>query len=502
MNNTSPPLIRLENVSKAFGPIQANQEISFDIRAGRIKALLGENGAGKSTLMSILSGRLWPDSGRILIDGEPIHDYSPHTAIRAGIGMVYQHFMLVEALTVAENIFLGQTDHFLIRPNEMSDHVASLSEKFGLKINPNAKISDLSMGEKQRVEILKLLHRQSRVLIFDEPTAVLAPQETDQLFQAFRHMAAQGKAIVFISHKLAEVMAIADEITILRKGIVIDEVDAKAVSSRSELARRMVGRDVLLQVNREPLEPKQIVLRIDSLSDETLSNINITVRQGEIFGIVGVAGNGQKRLVEVTCGLQQPEQGEVIILGKPWKSFFAKKTWDAALSYIPEDRRGLASCLGLDLVENFLLTTRKGFSYGPWLRKSLARSKATALIDEFQIHFSMVTTIAKQLSGGNLQKMVLAREFYRRPRLIVAEQPTQGLDIGATEDVWNVLLKARERAGILLVTGDLREALSLCDILAVMFDGKIMDTFPTSDRRKVEKVGLLMAGLTASIVSE
>jgi simple sugar transport system ATP-binding protein len=231
------------------------------------------------------------------------------------------------------------------------------------------------------------------------------------------------------------------------------------------------------------------------LSDETLSNIDITVRQGEIFGIVGVAGNGQKRLVEITCGLRQPERGEVKLLGKSWKSFFAKQTWDAALSYIPEDRRGLASCLGLDLVDNFLLTTRKGFSFGPWLKKSFAQNKASGLINEFQIWPTRVTTLAKQLSGGNLQKMVLAREFYRRPRLIVAEQPTQGLDIGATEDVWNVLLKARERAGILLITGDLREALSLCDTLAVMFDGKIMDTFPTTDRRKVEKIGLLMAGL-------
>ena len=489
-------MVRLENVSKSFGPVKANQDISFDIQAGRIRALLGENGAGKSTLMNILSGRLWPDSGQILIDGERIDGLSPQAAIRAGIGMVYQHFMLVEALSVAENIFLGQTDRFLIRPNDMNDHVAALSKKFGLDIDPRAKVSDLSMGEKQRVEILKLLHRQSRVLIFDEPTAVLTPQETDQLFEALQRMAAEGKAIVFISHKLAEVMTLADDITILRKGVVIDEVNAKAVSSSADLARRMVGRDVLLDVTREPLEPKQIVLRIDSLSDDILSEIDVTVRQGEIFGIVGVAGNGQKRLVEITCGLQHPKQGEVKILGQSWKSFFNEQTWDASLSYIPEDRRGLATCLGLDLVENFLLTTRKGFSYGPWLRKSTAQGKTAALIEEFQIRPSRMKALAKQLSGGNLQKMVLAREFYRRPRLIVAEQPTQGLDIGATEDVWNVLLKARERAGILLITGDLREALSLCDTLAVMFDGKIMDTFPTGDRRKVEKIGLLMTGLT------
>ncbi len=498
MDAPLPPLIRLEKISKSFGSIQANRDISLDIHAGRIKALLGENGAGKSTLMSVLSGRLRPDSGRILIDGEVQTAYSTQTAIKAGIGMVYQHFMLIEAMTVAENIFLGQESEFLINPGEMAAQVATLGDKFGLRIDPNAKISQLSMGERQRVEILKLLYRQSRVLIFDEPTAVLTPQETEQLFDAIRQMAEQGKAIVFISHKLVEVMALADEIAILRKGIVVDQLDAGTVASGADLARRMVGRDVLLQVDREPLEPKQIVLRIDELSDEILTDMHITVRQGEIFGILGVAGNGQKRLVEIICGLNPPTSGDIRILGKPWKSFFSTQTWDASLSYIPEDRRGLATCLGLDLVENFLLTTRKGFSSGPWLRRMLAQKKAASLIEQFQIHPPDPSTLAKQLSGGNLQKMVIAREFYRRPRLIVAEQPTQGLDIGATEDVWNVLLKARERAGIVLVTGDLREAMMLCDTVAVMFGGRIMDTFPTSDREKVAQIGLLMAGLHPS----
>jgi len=495
MTEASTPLIRLESISKSFGAIQANQNISLDIHAGRILSLLGENGAGKSTLMSVLSGRMRPDSGRILIDGEAQHVYSTQTAIRAGIGMVYQHFMLVEAMTVAENIFLGQDSAFWVNPGEMTAQVAALAEKYGLQIDPAARISQLSMGERQRVEILKLLHRQSRVLIFDEPTAVLTLQETEQLCKARRQMAQQGKAIVFISHKLAEVMALADEIAILRKGVVVDQMDANAVTSRADLARRMVGRDVLLRVDREPLEPKQIVLRVDGLSDEVLTDFSLSIRQGEIYGIVGVAGNGQKRLVEVICGLHPPTKGDVNILGQSWKSFFSTQTWDAALSYIPEDRRGLATCLGLDLVENFLLTTRKGFSSGPWLRRTLAREKAASLIDQFQIHPPNPSILAKQLSGGNLQKMVLAREFYRRPRLIVAEQPTQGLDIGATEDVWKVLLKARERAGIVLVTGDLREAMMLCDSVAVMFEGRIMDTFPTDDREKVEQIGLLMAGL-------
>lgn len=495
MEDALPALIRLEHISKSFGSTQANQDISLEIHAGRIKALLGENGAGKSTLMSILSGRLRPDSGRILIDGKIQSDYSTQTAIKAGIGMVYQHFMLIDAMTVAENIFLGQESAFLINPRAMAAQVAALADRFGLRIDANAKISQLSMGERQRVEILKLLFRESRVLIFDEPTAVLTPQETEQLFDAIRQMAKQGKAIVFISHKLAEVMALADEIAILRKGVVVDQLDAGAVTSSADLARRMVGRDVLLQVEREPLEPKQIVLRVRGLSDEVLTDVSITVRQGEILGILGVAGNGQKRLVEIVCGLHPPHAGMVSILGQPWKSFFSTQTWNGALSYIPEDRRGLATCLGLDLVENFLLTTRKGFSSGPWLRRASAREKTASLIDQFQIHPPDPDGIAKQLSGGNLQKMVLAREFFRRPRLIVAEQPTQGLDIGATEDVWKVLLKARERAGVVMVTGDLREAMMLCDTVAVMFGGRIMDTFPTGDREKVEQIGLLMAGI-------
>jgi general nucleoside transport system ATP-binding protein len=310
-----------------------------------------------------------------------------------------------------------------------------------------------------------------------------------------RAMAAQGKAIVFISHKLEEVMEIAHEIAILRKGRVVDEMSADSVSSKAELAKRMVGRTVLLKVDREPLEPKQVVLRVRRLRDSVLHDITFDLRQGEVLGIVGVAGNGQKRLVEVICGLQVPLEGEIRILGEDWAHFFSKKRWDAALSYIPEDRIGVASCLNLDLVDNFLLTTREGFSTGPWLKRMKAEEKLEELIDKFAIKAPNSTITARQLSGGNLQKMVLAREFFRRPRLIVAEQPTQGLDIGATEDVWKILLKARERAGILLITGDLREAMTLSDRIGVMFSGRLMDLFPVTDDQKMERIGPLMAGL-------
>ena len=495
MVDNTASYIRLENISKSFGAVQANKKINLDIYSGKIKALLGENGAGKSTLMSILAGQLQPDSGRILIKGKPFAFSSTKAAISAGIGMVYQHFMLIDAMTVAENILLGQDERFFLNPKKMKRIVKDLADRYELDIDPSARISNLSMGEKQRVEILKLLYRQSQFLIFDEPTAVLTPPETAHLFDALRQMANQGKAIVFISHKLDEVLEIADEIAVLRHGQVVDTLDAADVSSKSELARLMVGREIMLQIEKQPMEPKQMVLRVEGLSNNLLENINLEVRQGEILGIVGVSGNGQKPLVETICGLQPPEKGDVFILGQPWNRFFIQRPWDGGLSYIPEDRQGLAVCLGLDLLDNFLLTTREGFSSGPWLRKGKAEIKAKELIASFGVKPGNVRVLARQLSGGNLQKMVLAREFYRKPRLIVAEQPTQGLDIAATEDVWNLLLKAREKTGVLLITGDLSEALTLSDRIAVMFEGRIMDTFSASDTEKIRQIGLMMAGI-------
>ena len=362
---TAAPAIQLEAVSKSFGPVQANKAVDLEIQAGRILALLGENGAGKSTLMSILAGRLQPDSGRILADGAPVRIPSTRVAHQLGIGMVYQHFMLIDSMTVAQNVLLGQEDQgFWLRPAKMEAQVAALAESFGLGIDPAARVADLSMGERQRVEILKLLHRRSRVLIFDEPTAVLTPQESQQLFQALREMAARGKAIVFISHKLDEVMAVADDIAILRKGRITGRMTADKVASKADLAREMVGRAVVFQVAREPLEPLQSVLRIDGLSGNGLDDVHLQLRQGEILGLVGVAGNGQKALVETICGLREPSAGEVLILGRSWTDFYAAHTWDGNLVHIPEDRRGLATCLSMTLLENFLLTTRRGFARG------------------------------------------------------------------------------------------------------------------------------------------
>lgn len=495
---TAEPVIRLEGISKSFGSVQANQDITLDVHQGRILALLGENGAGKSTLMSILAGQLQPDSGTISYKGKPVVFTNTEKAIQSGIGMVYQHFKLVEAMTVAENVFLGASDGVWLRHKEMNAEVLQLAEKYSMSIDPEAVIADLSMGEKQQVEILKLLHRKSSILIFDEPTAVLTPKESEALFATMRQMVEMGTAIVFISHKLEEVLSLADDIAILKRGRVIDQLPKKSVHSTAELARRMVGRAVLLQVDKEPVEPRQIVLKVSSLTGKGLKRADFEVRQGEVFGIVGVAGNGQKPLVETICGLTPPNTGSVRILGLEWKRFFSKQNWEQTLSYIPEDRQGLATCPGLSLLDNFLLTTRGGFVRGPWLLKKRASATVNKLIDDFDIRPPDLDALAWQLSGGNLQKMVLAREFYRRPRLIVAEQPTQGLDIAAAEDVWNLLMKAREQAGILLVTGDLSEALTLSDRIGVMYGGMLVETFAADDQERIDQIPEMMAGLATN----
>ncbi len=489
------PVVRLEGIGKSFGPVRANHDITLDIVPGRIKALLGENGAGKSTLMSILSGRLAQDSGTIHVDGEAVRFRSPKDALKAGIGMVYQHFMLVDSMTVAENVLLGQSGAWL-SPVHMSRVVAELAARYGLDIDPAARVCDLSMGERQRVEILKLLYRDSRVLILDEPTAVLTPGETEQLFEALHRMAENGKAIVFISHKMQEVLALADEIAILRRGEVVDEFHESEVPGEAELANRMVGREVILEVAAEPLEPGDRVLHVDGLAGDGLKGLSFEVRKGEVFAIAGVAGNGQRELVECVTGLRRPAEGEVELLGIPWRQFFTKAPRQGGLAYIPEDRQGLATCLSLDLVDNFLLTARGCFTRGPFLDRKSADAAARDILAEYNVQPGRAEAPARSLSGGNLQKLVVGREFYRKPSLIVAENPTQGLDIAATEEVWARLLEARSHAGVLLVSGDLNEVLALADRVAVMYRGCFIGLLDRSDTNKVDAIGLMMAGVS------
>jgi simple sugar transport system ATP-binding protein len=489
------PVVSLKGVTKRFGKVLANDSISLNIYPGRIKALLGENGAGKSTMMSMLAGRYKPDEGVIEVDGAPREFASSKDAIDAGIGMVYQHFMLVESMTVAENVLLGQEGGFFIHPKEMEKRVGELAERYGLGVSPSDRVCDLSMGEKQLVEILKLLYRESRILIFDEPTAVLTPDETGSLFKALWRMTEQGKSIIFISHKLEEVIALADEIAILRRGRIEGELDPSAIESKADLASRMVGKEVLLEVDREPAEVGDPVLEIRHLTGLGLEDVDFDVHKGEIVAIVGVAGNGQKALVEAVTGLIKPPLDTVFIMGQPWRKFFAESTWNRSMCYIPEDRLGLATLRNQNMVDNILLTTRKGFARGLWLDKKRAEIDTRDLIKKYDIRPGRIHALAWQLSGGNLQKAVLARELYREPRFIVAEQPTQGLDVSATEEVWNRLLAARDMAGVLLVTGDLNEALQLADRIAVIYRGRILGMLPTSEADTADRIGPLMAGV-------
>lgn len=489
------PVVRLKELTKRFGKVVANDAITLDIYPGRIKALLGENGAGKSTLMSMLAGRYKPDSGTMEVDGVPVRFASSRDAIAAGIGMVYQHFMLVESMTVAENVLLGQEGTFFIDPDEMEGRVATMADTYGLDVDVSARICDLSMGERQLVEILKLLYRESRILIFDEPTAVLTPEETNRLFEALWRMTEQGKSVIFISHKLEEVIALADEIAILRRGRIEGELDPSAIESKADLASRMVGREVLLEVDRQPAEIGEPVLEVRGMTGLGLTDVNFEVRRGEIVAVVGVAGNGQKELVEAVTGLIKPPIDTVFIMGQPWRKFFAESTWNRSMCYIPEDRLGLATMRNQNLVDNLLLTTRMGFAKGMWLDKKRAERDTEALIEKYDIRPGRIHALAWQLSGGNLQKAVLARELYRQPRFIVAEQPTQGLDVSATEEVWRRLLDARAMAGVLLVTGDLNEALQLADRIAVMYRGRILGMLPTADEATASRIGPLMAGV-------
>ncbi|MDR2892954.1 MAG: ABC transporter ATP-binding protein [Deltaproteobacteria bacterium] len=532
------PLIRLEGISKYFGKVRANSHIDLDIRAGRIKALLGENGAGKSTLMSILAGRLEPDTGRISVEGQIRRFRSPKDAHLAGIGMVYQHFMLVDTMSVAENVLLGHEGGFMISPAQMRERVRKLAERYGLAVDPTASVGSLSMGERQRVEILKLLCRECRVLIFDEPTAVLTPVESEQLFTAMRRMAAQGKAIVFISHKLPEVLSVADEVAILRRGEVVDAFERSQVPDEAELARRMLGRSLfkepgqaaftgeteesgqgardLQQVMSElpiarirgwggragrgrRIAQADSVLSLDGLScrgagTAGFSKVSFAIAKGQILALVGVAGNGQKELVEVICGLRRPDAGSLKLLGQDYREFFSDLPEQNGLGYIPEDRRGVASCPELSLVDNFLLTARKLFSHRGLLDRKRALRATRALIADHNIIPGNPQARGRELSGGNLQKLIVGRELLRNPRCIVAENPTQGLDVAATEEVWRRLRVARESSGILLVTGDIAEALALADYIAVIYRGKLVDLFSAANQEKVDQIGLMMAG--------
>jgi simple sugar transport system ATP-binding protein len=501
-------VVEMRGIVKRFPGVLANDHVDFDVRAGEIHALLGENGAGKSTLMNVLAGLYRQDAGTIHVNGQPVTFSSPRDAIKAGIGMVHQHFMLVPSQTVTENVLLGLDEpRFIMRLTEYDEKIAALAERFGLKVDPRAKIWQLSVGEQQRVEILKMLYRGAQVLIMDEPTAVLAPQEIDGLFGTLRSMIDEGKSVIFISHKLQEVSAIADRVTVLRRGAVTAGGVPSVGIARQELARLMVGREVVFQVDKVASKPGDVVLDVRSVHAQNdkglpaLRGLSLTVRSGEIVGLAGVAGNGQTELSQVISGLRKCERGQVLLHDARVSNRSTLFGIDHGMAYIPEDRTHVGTAPDLSITDNVIMKQYRQppIAHGGLLDMVAATKFAAQLKDAYEIMAPRLSTPVRLLSGGNLQRVILAREISGHPAFIVAVQPTRGLDVGAIEGVHKLLLAQREAgAAILLVSEELEELLSLSDRVYVIYEGRSMGELNTGatepDENLIETVGLMMTG--------
>ena len=495
--------LRMENITKTFPGVIANDQVNLEVRAGEIHALLGENGAGKSTLMNVLYGLYRPDEGQIYIEDQPVDVSSPDDAIDLGIGMVHQHFMLVRPLTVTENIILGLPGDqgILIDYGAAKKRIRELSETYGLIVDPDAAIRDLSVGIEQRVEIIKALYRGARLLILDEPTAVLTPQEIEGLFAIMRRLVEAGNAIIFITHKLDEVMEISDRVTVLRGGVAVDTVNT-AHTTKRELAEMMVGREVLFRVDRPPAEQGDVVLDVrdlvvhDDRGVPAVQNLSLSVRAGEVVGLAGVDGNGQKELAEALTGLRRPESGSVIIKGRDATKMDAGQLLQFDVAYVPEDRQREGLVLDFNLSENVIAKRfrRRPFSVRGFLRRPPIRRYAQDLVERFDVRTPGVDMEAKTLSGGNQQKLVLARELAEEPALIITAQATRGLDVGATEFVEQQVLEQRSHgAAVLYISTELEEIFKLSDRIAVIHRGEIMGIV-RPDEVTPEELGLMMAG--------
>src|SRR5579884_647178 len=492
----------MRGIRKEFPGVVANDDVSLGVRRGEVHALLGENGAGKSTLMNILYGLYRPDAGEILLNGERVVFSSARDAIRAGIGMVHQHFMLIPVMTVAENIVLGvePRDGLLLDERGAERSVLELSERFGLAVNPGSLVRDITVGQEQRVEILKALYRGADLLILDEPTAVLMPQEAGELFEIIRSLQADGKSIIFITHKLKEVLEIADRITVLRRGKTIETVPREGATEAS-LARAMVGREVLLRVEKKPAQAGETLLEVEDLwvSDdrgiEKVRGVSFQVRAGEIVGLAGVAGNGQSELIEALPELRPAERGEIRVGGRELRHASARETLDAGLGHIPEDRQRRGLVLEFSLAENIALhdyATPPDSRWG-WLFPGRLIARARQLIEEFDVRGGGPLTPAGALSGGNQQKLVAARELARDPQALIAAQPTRGLDVGAIEYLHRRLVAERDEGrAILLVSLELDEILSLSDRILVIYEGEIVGEH--TGEVSEERIGLEMLG--------
>ncbi len=504
--SAQPHILHLEmkGVTKRFPGVLANYRVDFDVCAGEVHALLGENGAGKSTLMKVLYGMYAPDEGEIWVNGKPATITSPTDAIALGIGMIHQHFMLVESLTVAENVALGLTSTRwpLTDLDRVSKRIRKLEELYGLQVDPNAYIWQLAVGQKQRVEILKALYRGADLLILDEPTAVLTPQEVDEFFATLRQMTQEGHSIIFISHKLQEVLAICNRVTVLRDGKGVTSCSIEGCTKQS-LAQMMVGREVTMKPYRTEVEvgPTQLVLKnLHALSDRgtpALRGIDLQVHAGEILGLAGVSGNGQRELAEVITGLRPLTEGQVLLDGEEVASLQPGPHTERGMAYIPEERMKDGMIQSFSVAENIVL---RDYYKPPFSRRGLLLLRVIAeyadrLIEAFQVKTPSRDTPAMSLSGGNIQKVVLARELSRQPRVLIAAQPTRGVDIGASEFVHAQLMEQRQKgAAILLISEDLDEVMALSDRIAVIYEGQIMDIVDASGAT-AGQLGLLMAGV-------
>lgn len=489
------PAIEARAIVKRFPGVLANADVDFTVTRGEVHALLGENGAGKSTLASILTGLYEPEGGEVLIGGQSVRLRGPREALSRGVGMVHQHFRLVDRFTVAENIVLGDRHQpLMLSTRRLEQELGDIGGRYGLQVNPKARVGDLSVGERQRVEIVKTLYRGVEVLLLDEPTAVLTPQEAEALFDTVRAMAADGKAVVFITHKLGEVMAVADRVTVMRDGKVVGMVDT-ADCDRHTLARLMVGREVDLSTTRAAQAPGATVLSVDGVglatsSGERLSDIRLEVRAGEIVGVAGVAGNGQVELAEAIAGLQAPSGGKIVVAGTDVTGAGPIAARRAGLAYVPEDRLGTGLAPGLSITDNLLLTQARPFL----MNRQEATVRARSMITDFDVKTRGPAVPTKSMSGGNVQKILLARELTNSSTALVVAAPTRGLDVGATEFVRNLLDRRRsEGCGILLISEDLDEIRALADRILVLYEGCIVLERDAQDA-DVTELGLAMAG--------
>jgi ABC-type uncharacterized transport system ATPase subunit len=496
--------VEMRGITKEFPGVIANDKVDFAVRAGEIHALVGENGAGKSTLMNILYGLVHADSGEILIDGRTAHIGGPRDAISQGIGMVHQHFMLIPVFTVGENVMLGRepvTGPGFFDRAKARQEIAKLTREYGLALDPDATMADLPVGLQQRAEIVKVLYRGANILILDEPTGVLTPQETKELFGVLRGLLKTGKTIIFISHKLREVLEISDRITVMRRGKVVGHLVTKDTTEQ-EIATMMVGREVLLRVDKKPARPGPVTFKVENLTASSdrgvpaLKGVSFELRQGEILGIAGVEGNGQSELVEVLAGTRRATGGRVLLADKDVTAFDARTERDAGIAFIPEDRRGTGLVLNYSVADNLILGRQRTPKFA-WrelvLRLVAIREWARRLVKEFDIRTPSIESAARNLSGGNQQKIIVAREMASRPKVLLAAQPTRGVDIGAIEFIHRRLVAERdEGTAVLLVSAELDEIRSLSDRIAVIYEGKIVSIEPGDAPE--ERLGLLMTG--------